>query len=432
MLNPWLALEAGADPVERAGAVRRAHSAFLADGTVQEPVRSVVADSWRRCAGARVAPDGIARVELTDADLRTHRAEHPLAAVMPLIRELLGGIAHDGAHLLTVCDAAGRLLWVEGHAQVRRRAEYMNLVAGARWSESEVGTNAPGTALAVDHAVQIFNAEHYCTPVQPWTCAAAPIHDPASGRLIGAVDITGGDHLAAPHSLALVQATARAAETQLAALGPITGDRLTLQALGRDEAVLHGGRTHGARRLSRRHSEIMLVLADHPEGLTGEALAHQLYGERDLSPITLRAELSRLRQLLGPLLRSRPYRLAVPVDTDASLVLRSLHAGDPVAALAAYRGPLLPRSEAPGVVRLRRLVETRLRGAVLAAGDRTLLEEWVRSTWGEDDLEAWEELHAVVPRAEQPIAAARVSQLRAEYGLRLPPRAATFPQPRRA
>ncbi len=136
---------------------------------------------------------------------------------MPLFRELLGTIAEDGAHLLSVCDEQGTMLWVEGHRQVLRRAERMNFVPGARWSERTSGTNAPGTALAVDHAVQIFGAEHYCRPVQSWTCAAAPVHDPRTGRVIGAVDLTGGDHLASPHSLALVQATARAAEACLAA-----------------------------------------------------------------------------------------------------------------------------------------------------------------------------------------------------------------------
>ena len=85
------------------------------------------------------------------------------------------------------------MLWVEGHAAVRHRAERMNFVAGARWDESHAGTNAPGTALAVDHAVQIFAAEHFAARAA-WTCAAAPIHDPHTGRLLGAVDITGGDH----------------------------------------------------------------------------------------------------------------------------------------------------------------------------------------------------------------------------------------------
>ena len=72
----------------------------------------------------------------------------------------------------------------------------MNFVEGAVWDESHAGINAPGTALALDHAVQIFSAEHFRPTVQAWTCAAAPIHDPATGRILGIVDITGGDIVA--------------------------------------------------------------------------------------------------------------------------------------------------------------------------------------------------------------------------------------------
>ncbi|GAA2065556.1 GAF domain-containing protein [Streptomyces albiaxialis] len=408
MRNPWLALEAGADPARRAGQVRRAHEEFLTGGSIATPVRDVVAESWRRCAGARVAPEGLARIDLDDAALAACRAEHPLAPVMPLFRELLGAIAEDGEHLLSVCDARGRMLWVEGHPQVLRRAERMNFVPGSRWAERASGTNAPGTALALDHPVQIFASEHYCRPVQSWTCAAAPVHDPRTLRVIGAVDITGGDHLASPQSLALVQATARAAEARLAALGPTTpapAATYALDVLGRDEALLHTPYTRATGqpvRLGPRHSEIMLLLAAHPDGMTGDRLAHELYGERDVTPVTLRAELSRLRHLLGPLLVSRPYRLRERPATDYDAVADALGAADPGAALAAYPGPLLPRSEAPGVIRLRRLLEQRLRRRLLASGDPALLESWLCTSWGEDDLEVRDLLHARTARAAHP------------------------------
>lgn len=421
--NPWLALEAGADPAARAGAVRRAHEAFLGGAPVGDPVRRVVAESWRRCAGSEVQPETLARVDLTGADLEAHRAAHPLARVMPLIRDLLGTVAEDGAHLLSVCDEQGRMLWVEGHPQVRRHAERMNFVAGARWAEPAVGTNAPGTALAVDHAVQIFAAEHYSLPVQEWTCAAAPVHDPHTGRLLGAIDITGGDHLASPHSLALVQATARAAESQLAGPdeGPSRGWLPMLEVLGRDEARLRTERRPPLR-LGRRHSEILLLLAAHPDGLSGERLSLELYGEREVNPVTLRAELSRLRQLLGPLLDSRPYRLRGPLRTDCQAVADALTAGDPAAALAAYRGPPLPLSEAPGVVRLRRLLEDRLRGRLIAQRRRDLLETWVHAPWGEDDLEVWEALLGTLGATDptRPRLAARVAELHAAFGLAAP------------
>ncbi|MCX5337576.1 GAF domain-containing protein [Streptomyces sp. NBC_00140] len=400
MTDPWVALEPGADPAERARMLRRAHETFTEAGTVPRPVRPVVADSWRRSARAGVGPDGSASVELMDGDLGVYRAEHPLARVMPLFRELLGTFAADGEHLLAVCDAHGRLLWVEGHASTRRQAGLMNFVPGARWAETAVGTNAPGTAVALDRPVQVFAAEHFIRRVQPWTCAAAPVHDPRTGRVLGAVDITGGDGLAHPHSLGFVQAVARAAESHLALLAPEmpAADLPELTALGRDEAqLLTGGRRI---RLSRRHSEIMVLLTRHPEGLTGDELLCALYEDESVTPVTLRAELARLRRVLGPgLLASRPYRLTVPVESDVSVVERRLETGAVTAAATAYSGPLLPASQAPSVVRLRGRLADGLRTALIARRDPDLLADWAHTPWGEDDFEVWRALVAARPTA---------------------------------
>lgn len=414
MTDPWVALAADADPGERLHELRHAHEAFTSAGRLELPVRTVVGESWRRSARARVSPDGSALMDLSADDLEPYRAAHPLARAMPLIRELMGAYATDGEHLLAVCDAHGRLLWVEGDTAARRRAGRMNFVEGARWAESVAGTNAPGTAIAVDRPVQVFAAEHFLRPVQQWTCAAAPLHDPHTGRVLGAVDITGGNRLAHPHSLAFVQAVARAAEGQLALLAPEpAGDCVQLNALGRDEALLvvRGRKV----RLSRRHSEILVVLARHPEGLGGEELLVELYEDESVNPVTLRAELSRLRSLLGPgLLRSRPYRLAAPVDADFDTVARRLASGAVAAALGAYAGPLLPGSRAPAVVRLRQRTTDQLRAALIARGDPGLLADWAYSPWGEDDLPVWQALADAAPAGRRAALMARARGLDAE------------------
>jgi hypothetical protein len=426
MADPWLALEFGADPAERIAQVGAAHEAFLTGDAEPQMVREVVRHSWRRSAQALLDPEATAPVDLSDDALESYRAAHPLAQVLPLFRDLLGGIAQDGAHLMAVCDAYGRLLWVEGHPGVLRHAERMNFIPGARWDEAHAGTNAPGTALAVDHSVQIFATEHFVRPVQRWTCAAAPIHDPATGRLLGAVDITGGDHLANPQSLALVRATARAAEAFLAQ--PLDPAVVTVSALGRDEAELRvGGRRI---RLGRRHSELLVLLLDHPEGRTGEQLGLDLYGDDRLHPVTLRAELSRLRRALGPeLLDSRPYRLRGTVHADFRTVTELLDRGDPAGALQAYGGPLLPGSDAPGVTRLRRLIDGQLRAAVLATADPALIAAWTATPAGADDLTAWQALARALPPGapRRPLAVARVHQLSREYDL---PRATLLQRPR--
>jgi len=204
LANPWLALAPGADPDERIRQVGRAHERFMTGDRLvsRAPIRTVVADSWLRSASALPSADSTAPIELSDGELEDYRAGHPLAGVLPIFRNLLGGLAEDGDHLMAVCDAHGRLLWVEGTTSMLHGAEQMNFVPGARWDEAHAGTNAPGTALAADHAVQIFATEHYNKRVQQWTCAAAPLHDLRTGRLLGAVDITGGDVEAAtgiPH-----------------------------------------------------------------------------------------------------------------------------------------------------------------------------------------------------------------------------------------
>jgi hypothetical protein len=434
MSEVWTA-QAGADPATAAREIARARDAFLAGtrGETRGPaVRAVVAQSWQRSASAHCDPALDPPVTLTGTDLEGYRADHPLALVVGLLRELVGSVAEDGAHLMAISDASGRLLWVEGHAAARRRAAAMNFVEGAVWDEAHAGTNAPGTALALDHAVQIFSAEHFRPVVQPWTCAAAPIHDPATGEILGIVDITGGDIVAHPHSLALVNAAARAAEAQLGVqLGamaawrreagrelwlpyrtePGTGPAPRLCALGLDQAVLQCGGTR--MRLNHRHSELLVTLALHPEGVTGDRLVAALY-DGDTAEATIRVEVARLRRALDGVLlvHSRPYRLAEPPVADFLDVARALREHDAAGALAAYGGSLLPRSEAPEVVAERHRLDVRMRTAVLESADPALLEDWL-DRFGAEDFDAWERLAGLLPpsarRAEARAEARRLS-----------------------
>jgi GAF domain-containing protein len=413
------------EPADRARRVARAHDGFLAGEARRLPaVRKVVAQSWHRAAGALVDPDTGPPVVLADRDLHAYRAAHPLGTVIGVLRELVGSVAEDGAHLMAVSDAAGRLLWVEGHRRTRLRAEAMNFVEGAAWDEPHAGTNAPGTALALGQPVQIVSTEHFLRAVQRWTCAAAPIRDPATGQVLGVIDVTGGDSVAHPHSLALVAAAARAAEGELAAWRRQPGQRIwqpaspapdRLEVLGRGDGLLRaGGREI---RLGRRQAEIMFVLSGHPLGVTGEQLADALY-EYGTGPAAVRVELTRLRRLAGDLVQSRPYRLTRSVATDYAEVVGALRRGDVAAALAAYTGPLLPASEAPHVATQRRWLEVQLRSAVLAGGGPRLLSEWAER-FGFEDLQVWERLCAVLPAGSgrRASAAIRAGELRAEYGL---------------
>jgi signal transduction histidine kinase len=233
--SPWLAIDAATPPALRARELRREWEQFVSGGAVNG-VRAPVADSWRRSLDAGVDPAGsqLAPVAADRHDASERWEAHPLADAAPLIRHCLASIADESEHLIVVSDAAGMLLQLEGNAAVRSRAaDSMNFTEGALWSENGAGTNAVGTALAADHAVQIFASEHFIEVVQAWTCSAAPVHDPETSELLGVIDLTGLERNVHPHSLAVVMTTARAVEGHLRYRLQERGDRLRARYQGR-------------------------------------------------------------------------------------------------------------------------------------------------------------------------------------------------------
>ena len=116
---------------------------------------------------------------------------------------------------MVVTDADGIILWREGAARVRSRADGLGFTDGAEWTEDLVGTNAIGTALAEASPVQLFSAEHFEADQHPWYCTAAPIHDPRTGELLGIVDVSGPAMTLHPAIIALVETAVRLAESQL-------------------------------------------------------------------------------------------------------------------------------------------------------------------------------------------------------------------------
>lgn len=364
-----------------AWAVRIAQEKFLTgDVSPVSSVRSVVLDSWRRSVHQGVDPEADTPV-VWDADaLASAREASPLRGALPMIRSLLT----DDGHVVAVGDPRGQLLWVEGAADLRAQAEGIGFAPGTSWSEADAGTNAPGTALTLNAPVQIFASEHFRGTVQPWSCTAVPIHDPRTGRILGVLDVTGRDHVASPQALAMVRATAVAVEQWLAAQQPPTA-QLQLLVLGRDRAEL---RRHGETvKLSARHSEMLYLLSANPQGLTGERLAVMLH-EHDVPLVTVRAEMARLRKILGEdALLSRPYRLSETVVTDAAEVIEALDRGDPRAATTLYAGPLLPTSQSPEISEARTDLRARVRRAALESRDPEALLLFVRGDDGHDDVE---------------------------------------------
>jgi transcriptional regulator of acetoin/glycerol metabolism len=180
------ALRAGDDPREQARLLRRVRDTVLAGGTSVTAPRPVIGDSWRRVRGCGLDPSGAPEVAPLDGgELRRRREASGLLELMPLLRRHLLPAAEAAGQVMVVVDPAGRVLWREGGAAVRRRADALGFVEGSAWDESSVGTNAIGTSLVVGRPVHVFAAEHYAESHQPWTCAAAPPVDRSAARCRG-------------------------------------------------------------------------------------------------------------------------------------------------------------------------------------------------------------------------------------------------------
>jgi hypothetical protein len=440
MQDRWVGLQAGVDALKWARLLRRAHEAALRGGHVPPIVRDVIAASCERCTETGVDPGNADAPLIIDPDdARRRWQEHPLSGATEILRGVLGGLLHDARHIVVVSDADGCLLWSAGHPEILRASERIRFCPGHGWSESAAGTNAVGTALAADHAVQVFSAEHYRSEVHGWQCSGAPVHDPETGETLGVIDLTGSYKTAHPNSLGLVQTAARLVESQLrtemlerdarilgrfaehtarhggpaAALSPSgrvlaatptpwtpgrvrlsegsgqtatdDGTEVTAHALGEGTLLIPAGakrrrprkacmrlsllgRSHaefthprGTCRLTVRHSEIAALLALHPHGLGSREIAALLYNEPG-HEIAARAELHRLRDILGAALATRPYRL-IDIEIDLRLVDSLLNSGRAAQAVAAYTGALLPTSSLPSIAAARDSLERQIAAA---------------------------------------------------------------------
>lgn len=353
-------------------------------------------ESWLRSAGGVRDPiSALPPMEFDDIALREYRQHHPLRLVLPVLQRLLIEPATEAGLIVAIGDAAGRLLWVEGARETLRTAERSAFQPGANWSEAAIGTSAPGLALATGRGAQVHREQHFSYTAHRFSCSAVPVRDPSTGRLLGMVDLTGDAQAVAVHSLPLLLAAVAAAEAELK-LRPADTTRAQLTMLGTGPATL--GTSDAQQQLGLRHAEILFMLGWQAtrgcgRGLTAEQLAEELYGE-PRHEVAVRAELVRLRRLLakhrrpGIDLISRPYRLSAPVQLDACEAFAALTAGDRQRALDLYQGPLLPASEAPGVLRVRRELSTLLREAVLSDGSAEDLWRYLQLPEGADDQEA--------------------------------------------
>lgn len=367
-------------------------------------------EAWLRCQQRGLSRELTSpqRVQSDDEIIRRRQSSGLAQIIQPVWEALSQASSMD--QLMIFTDPSGDVLWRYGSRQVRHEAEQIGFIEGADWSEASVGTNAISQALRINSAVHMSGEEHFAYSHMPWTCMAAPIRHPVSGKTLGILNVSGPQQRLGHEVVPMVRMSARLVsamlqhsltdqprplappstpqEGPLVAPGSAENRRdfnyqsapgtLHLRLLGETPAFALG--TGPWQPVPLRMAEILALLSSRERGWTASELTSELYGDLGRSG-TVRTDIHRLRQRVGGVLKSQPYRFAdgVNVASDVALVEALVRQGDVPGVLDRYRQPLLARSLNERIQQWRVWLDREIRDLVMRSGTANQYSRWRRT-----------------------------------------------------
>ena len=184
-----------------------------------EEVAPRVLASWQRSKDYGVAPDTPDPVFSGTVDTESLFSECGREVLTGLHRTLAGEPVS-----LMLTDADGLVLdRLSGDHTLLRALDAVHLAPGFAYSERDAGTNGLGLALADRMPTLVRAEEHYALSLCTYTCAAAPVIDPVTGRLEGSINLTTWSD--SSHELLLALAQSAAGNTAALMLARSLGPR---------------------------------------------------------------------------------------------------------------------------------------------------------------------------------------------------------------
>jgi signal transduction histidine kinase len=207
--------------------IQQAWESFIENGTGSKAVRGVVAASWKRSQEYHIPVERGEAPLAPEAEAVRLRSEHAalITAARPPLEQARYLLGHASS-MIVLTDPSGVIVETAGDPRTADFGRLIHLEQGGHWAEADIGTNAIGTAIAALRPTQIHGVEHFCSEVQRWTCAAAPIWHPIYGEFLGVLDISGPAKTFNPQSLAFAVAVGRQIEGVLAQLVQQDHERL--------------------------------------------------------------------------------------------------------------------------------------------------------------------------------------------------------------
>lgn len=156
-------------------------------------VRDVIFQSWNRCKEYEELNPMIqgSIKNVTDEKLKELRTENELFHLAkPILKQAEQDLSYSN-HVLLFSNHDGIILDSFGNNFVSTKlGNSVNANIGSNWSERWAGTNGIGASLYLQQPVQIFSSEHFSFSCHDWVCSSAPILNPLTHELLGAINLS--------------------------------------------------------------------------------------------------------------------------------------------------------------------------------------------------------------------------------------------------
>jgi DNA-binding CsgD family transcriptional regulator len=165
--------------------LRSTRERFVSSMQLDGEVRAEIAASWRRSVSHGIMPDRLNVPYQPEVDGgRLERAARPVAD------QLSEDLAGTGVSLVLADERALIIDRRVPDRELRAQFDRIPLAPGCHFGEESIGTNAVGMALRQESAALVAGEEHFTDDLAALMCSAAPIIDPATGRMLGVVGLT--------------------------------------------------------------------------------------------------------------------------------------------------------------------------------------------------------------------------------------------------
>jgi transcriptional regulator of acetoin/glycerol metabolism/DNA-binding CsgD family transcriptional regulator len=205
--------------------LRDALEELRSTGHVSAAVRPEIAASWHRSMSVDLQPD---RLDVP-YEPEPHTDDRLERAARPVLDRLVEDLESTSMALL-LSDRHGHIVdRLTRDRMLRARLDRIMLAPGFCYQESRVGTNAIGTALEQRAPSMVLGTEHFADALSGMACAAAPIIDPTTASVVGAIDLTCSVEGSHSLMLAMAKRSARTIEQRLVSANP-AADRVLLES----------------------------------------------------------------------------------------------------------------------------------------------------------------------------------------------------------